>query len=113
MTNQHELLDNNSDQLNGQYQSGDFTLLNDKSVFYKGLFGMIFCILPGAIIGLVLVKMSLEQSKESLIQYKLNPNFYSQESVNKLKLGRKFAWIGLIMFLLEIVLLMVYMSVNG
>jgi hypothetical protein len=112
MTNQHELLDNNSDQLNGQNVSGDFPLLNYKSVFYKGLFGMIFCILPGALIGLVLVKMSLEQSKESLIQYKLNPNFYSQDSVNKLKLGRKFAWIGLIMFLLEIVLLMVYMSVN-
>jgi hypothetical protein len=112
MTNQYELLDNDSDQLNGPNVTGEYLLLNDKSVFYKGLFGMVFCILPGAIIGLVLVKMSLEQSKESLIQYKLNPNFYSQESVNKLKLGRKFAWIGLIMFILEIVLLMVYMSVN-
>lgn len=85
-------------------------LLNDSSIFYKGLFGMILCIVPAAIIGLVLIKMSLEESKGALKEYTENPRFYQPNSVSMVKRGRIFAYIGLGLFIVELVALMTYMS---
>lgn len=84
---------------------------NDNSIFYKGMFGMILCIMPVAMLGLVLVKMSLDQAKEARKSFKAEPHAYLAASVKKVLLGRKMAYIGLVMFVLEIVTLVIYMSV--
>lgn len=86
-------------------------ILNDNSVFYKGLFGMIFCIIPGGIIGLVLIKLAMEQSHEALTQYQRNPQMYLESSINKIRNGRKMSIIGLIIFALEIIAFIIYTSV--
>jgi len=38
----------------------------DKSVFWTGLIGMILCLAPGGIIGLVLIKISLNRAKQPI-----------------------------------------------
>lgn len=85
-------------------------LINDKSVFYKGLFGLILCIFPGAIIGLVLIKISLEQAKVALTTYQEDSGKYRMESVKKVKSGRTMAYIGLAIFICEILALVGYTS---
>lgn len=86
-------------------------ILNDSSIFFKGLFGMILCLAPAAIIGLVLVKISLDQAKMAMSEYKENPNQFREESIKLVKRGRVMAYIGLGFFIIEIVALMIYMSV--
>lgn len=85
-------------------------ILNDTSIYYKGLFGMILCILPGAIIGLILIKMSLEQAKKARIEYELNSKKYYLSSIRKVKKGQTFARIGLFIFIVEIIILLIIMS---
>jgi hypothetical protein len=83
-------------------------LLNDTSIFYKGLFGMILCILPGAIIGLVLVKLSLDQAKMAITDLANNPSSYRAESVKRVKNGRLMARIGLVFFILDIIAILAF-----
>ena len=85
-------------------------LVNDTSIFYKGLFGLILCIFPGAIIGLVLIKISLEQAKVALTTYQEDSGKYRMESVKKVKSGRTMAYIGLVIFICEILALVGYTS---
>jgi hypothetical protein len=114
MSTTEELLDRDTFNVQSEHNSGTNQsnigplLLNDRSVFYKGLFGMILCILPGAIIGLVLVKISLDQGKAALVEYKASPERFSLSSYKKVKRGRMFAYIGLAMFILEILALVLY-----
>lgn len=91
--------------------NGKYRILNDSSVYFKGLFGMIFCIIPSAILGLVLVKISLEQAKVALKEYDKNPSNYRLSSLKMLKRGRTFAYIGLTLFIVELIALMAYMSI--
>ena len=83
-------------------------LINDTSVFYKGMLGMILCLTPGSIIGLVFVKISLDQAKATLEIYQRNPNKFKPESLKKVKNGRIMAYIGLGLFIVEILLLVGY-----
>lgn len=117
MSNQKEKIDNELLDAFSQTAAkapvnGSNRILNDSSVFYKGLFGMILCILPGAIIGLVLIKVSLEQAKEGLTTYHNNPQEYKLSSYELMKKGRMLARIGLAIFIIEIVALVAFMSVN-
>lgn len=117
MSNENQLIDNeivDSSEWADVHSSriGRNRILNDSSVFYKGLFGMILCIAPAAIVGLVLVKISLEQAKVALNEYKEKPSFYKLSSIKRIKQGRIFAYIGLSLFILEIVALVTYMSIN-
>lgn len=91
--------------------SGRNYILNDSSIFYKGLFGMILCLAPAAIIGIILVKISLDQAKVAMTEYKNSPEQFRMSSINMVKRGRVFAYIGLALFVLEIIALMIYMSV--
>lgn len=84
--------------------------VSERSIYLKGLFGMILCILPGAIIGLVFIKMSLDQAKEARIAFKENPERYLPETVKKVELGRKLALIGLGLFIFEIVFILAFSS---
>ncbi len=93
------------------YTGKQIHLVNDRSIYFKGLFGLLFCILPGAIVGLVLVKMSLDQAKEAMIEYQSNPGKYKDASIETVKSGRKMAYIGLAVFILEIVIFLAYTSI--
>jgi hypothetical protein len=86
------------------------TILNHNSIFYKGLFGMILCILPGAIVGLVLIKISLEQAKKARRDIELNSEKYSQTSIRRVKKGQLFARIGLTLFIAEIIAIIIFIS---
>lgn len=92
--------------------TGNKRLVNDTSVYYKGLIGMILCILPGALIGLVLIKVSLDQAQDALTTYQQAPQEYKQRSYELLLQGRRFARIGLAIFILEIVALVIFMGMN-
>lgn len=86
--------------------NGPLDLVNDTSVYYKGLFGLILCIILAGVIGLVLVKMSLDQGRVALDAYAEYPNKYTDESLRRVKAGRTMAYIGLAFFIVEIVALM-------
>lgn len=90
--------------------SKDNRILNDTGIYYKGIVGMILCIIPAAIVGLVLVKISLEQSKVALKEYNDNPSLYKTSSIYYVKQGRKYASIGLGIFIFEIITLVSIMS---
>jgi hypothetical protein len=92
--------------------NGTNRLVNDSSIYYKGLIGMILCILPGAIIGLVFVKISLEQARDAITAYQNKPQMYTLSSFEMVKKGRMFARIGLAVFIAEIVALVAFMSMN-
>jgi len=81
---------------------GQQDLVNDTSVYYKGMVGLILCIFPGAIIGLVFVKISLDQGKAALEEYATYPNKYREQSLQRVKSGRTMAYIGLAFFIVEI-----------
>ena len=95
-----------------EVRNGRNRILNDSSIFFKGLFGMILCIVPAAIIGLVLIKMSLEQAREAIKEYEENPVIYRVDSIKRVKLGKTFAYIGLFLFILELIALVAFMSIN-
>lgn len=92
------------------YSGKQEDLVNDTSIFYKGLFGMILCIFPGAIIGLVLIKVSLDQAKVALTSYQEDSGKFRIESYKKVKNGRTMAYIGLVFFIVEILAIVVYTS---
>lgn len=73
---------------------------------------MILCIVPAAIIGLVLIKISLEQAKVAVSDYKKAPHLYMPSSIKRVKRGRIFALIGLALFFGELIALLAYMSID-
>ncbi len=93
------------------YTGKKYRLLNDASIFYKGLFGMILCILPGFIMGLILINMAMSQYGEIKEDLK-HPEQYKEKSLKLVRLGRLFSLIGVGAFITEIVVLVVYMSIN-
>ena len=115
MSHDHELIDSDLLEVPKETKSSITSivrnrLLNDSSIFYKGFFGMILCLAPAGIIGLILVKMSLDQSKLALAEYKNAPSQFRISSIKKVKRGRIMAYVGLALFILEIVALVTYMS---
>jgi len=117
MTNQKDIIDNDifdlpKETIKPEQGNGRNRILNDSSVFYKGLIGMILCIVPAAIVGLVLIKISLEQAKVAIKEYNENPSFFRPSSISMIRRGRTFAYIGLTLFVVEIIALMTYMSIN-
>lgn len=78
------------------------SLLNDTSIYFKGLFGMLLCFTPGSIIGLAIVTKALDQSKVAVKTYNANPGTYKESSFLRVKRGRVFGYIGVSMFILEI-----------
>jgi len=115
MSHDQELIDSDILELPKEPKSstpstGKNRIMNDSSIFYKGLFGMILCLVPAAIVGLILVKMSLEQSNVALAEYKQSPNQFRSRSINLVKKGRILAFIGLALFIAEIIALVIYMS---
>lgn len=86
--------------------------VNARSIYYKGLLGMIFCIAPAAFIGLVFVKLCLDQAKEAMEDIRKNPDGYTQASKKEVRQGRTMGLIGLSLFILEIVVLVGYMSMH-
>lgn len=96
-----------------EYSSSPRTnVANDFSIYYKGLFGMILCILPGAIVGLVLVKLSLDQASEARNAIENHPQSYKDSSIKRVKNGTMMARIGLGLFIVEIIALVLFMSAN-
>lgn len=85
-------------------------LLNENSIYYKGMIGLILCIVPGAVIGLIFIKISLDQAREAE-KYRINfPGMYNEAAVERVKKGVRMARLGLVLFVLEIVTLIAYMS---
>ncbi|NVK64864.1 MAG: hypothetical protein HWE22_09765 [Flavobacteriales bacterium] len=85
--------------------------VNESSIFFKGLFGMILCMTPGSIIGLVLVNISLNQSREAISIVGKNSTEYAQKEFRRIRQGRTMAFIGLWFFIFEIAALVVLMGV--
>lgn len=113
LTMNQEILDqlpNALEEPNPMYPPRKIHLVNDRSVYLKGLFGMLLCIPPGGIIGLVLVKMSLNQAKEASIEYQNNPDKYKPDSMERVNKGRTMAQIGLAIFILEILIIVMCTS---
>jgi hypothetical protein len=85
-------------------------LPNDRSIFLKGLFALIFFIVPGFMIALILTKMCLDESKTALESYKASPHLYLDSSISKVKKGRLFVYIGLGIFVFETIVFLGYIS---
>jgi hypothetical protein len=107
-----EMFDLPKDSEQSEQGNGRNRILNDSSIFYKGLIGMILCIVPAAIVGLVLIKISLDQAKDAIKEIDEHPSFYRQSSISIVRRGRTFAYIGLGLFIVEIIALMTFMSMN-
>jgi len=85
-------------------------LPHEKSVFWTGLIGMILCMAPGGIIGLVLIKISLNRAKTANKLFEENANIYIDSSISKIKLGMLFSYMGICFFTLGIIGLLIYMQ---
>lgn len=109
---ENQILDSSVPSENRQITSGKQRIFNDSSIFFKGLIGLILCLVPASIIGLVLVKMSLDQAKVAIHEYNQNPSLYRLSSIRMITQGKKFAYIGLILFILELIALIAYMTAN-
>jgi hypothetical protein len=72
----------------------------DKSVFWTGLIGMILFMAPGGIIGLVLIKISLNRAKTANKLFEENAIIYNDSSISKIKLGMLFSYMGIGFFIL-------------
>ncbi|MFT6442932.1 MAG: hypothetical protein ACJASQ_001009 [Crocinitomicaceae bacterium] len=83
---------------------------NDNSILLKGLLGLILCVTPGSIIGLIFIKLSLDQAREARKSTELTPGKYTEKSLKKIRVDRTFAYIGLGLFIFEILFLFVYMT---
>ena len=81
----------------------------DKSIFWTGLIGMILCIAPGGIIGLVIIRISLSRAKTANRLLEEKANIYSDSSISKIKLGMMFSYMGICFFTLGIIGLLIYM----
>lgn len=86
-------------------------LINDKSIWYKGLWGMILCVF-GALFGLILVRISINQAKDALEAYKKEPNIYKQSSFELVKKGQRLAYIGVGIIVMELIVLVGIMSAH-
>lgn len=82
----------------------------DSRIFWTGLIGMILCMVPGGIIGLLLVKMSLDRSKVVLKLHIDNPTLYSEASLKKIEKGVLFSKIGIAFFVVGSIGLVLIMS---
>lgn len=82
----------------------------DSHIFWTGLIGMILCMVPGGIIGLLFVKMSLDRSKVVLKLHIDNPTLYSETSLNKIEKGVLFSKIGIALFVVGLIGLVLIMS---
>ncbi len=109
-----DLIDENLDDIgrDDQQPAEKIAHYNDNSVFVKGLIGMILCIAPAAIIGLILIKLSLDDAKKARTDIKDSPNKYLSSSIKKINSGRIMAYIGLFLFIGEIVTLVAIMSMH-
>ena len=85
-------------------------LPNDRSIFLKGLFALIFFIVPGFMIALILTKMCFDESKIALETYKAAPHLYKESSISKVKRGRLLVYIGLGIFVFESIVFLGYIS---
>lgn len=98
--------DNNSESNSNE----KIQILNHNSIFYKGLFGMILCILPGAILGIVLIKISLDQAKKARKDIDSSPSNFSSSSIKRVKKGQLMARIGLGLFIAEILAIGIFLT---
>lgn len=103
-----EILDNVFTQVVDPAKQVD--LPNDRGIFLKGLFALIFFIVPGFMVGLILTKLCFDDSKIALETYKANPHQYKESSLAKIRNGRTLAYIGLGVFVLESIVFLGYVS---
>lgn len=90
--------------------SKQIELPNDRSIFLKGIFALIFFIVPGFMIALILTKMCFDESKMALEAYNKSPHLYLDSSISKVKRGRLFVYIGLGIFVFESIVFLGYIS---
>jgi len=111
MSAESPLLDQNLEALKEKLTEEKVQRLpHEKSVFWTGLIGMILCMVPGGIIGLVLIRISLNRAKTANRLFEENTNIYSDSSISKIKLGMLFSYMGICFFTLEIIGLLIYMQ---
>ncbi len=103
-----ELIDNVFTQVVDPSQQ--VNLPNDRGVFLKGLFALIFFIVPGFMIALILTKMCFDDSKIALESYNKAPHLYKESSISKIKKGRMLVYIGLGVFVFETIVFLGYLS---
>jgi hypothetical protein len=90
--------------------SKQVNLPNDRGIFLKGLFALIFFIVPGFMISMILTKMCFDDSKIALEAYRTAPHLYKESSVSKVKKGRMLLYIGLGVFIFETIVFLGYIS---
>lgn len=108
-----DLLDHEMQQaetIETRYPPEALPLLNENSIYYKGMIGLIFCIVPGAVVGLIFIKMSLDQAKETEKHRADFPEMYTEAAIARVKKGVFMARAGLVLFVCEIVALIACMS---
>lgn len=111
MSTESPLLDQNLEASKDKLSEGKVQRLpHEQSVFWTGLIGMILCMAPGGIIGLVLIRISLNRVKTANRLFEENTNIYSDSAISKIKLGMLFSYMGICFFTLEIIGLLIYMQ---
>lgn len=103
----NELIDSIENELPYDKQ---ITHINAGSIYAKGILGIIFSIIP-TLYGLVFIKQCLDTARDAEKDISENPGMYLDASIKKIKTGKTMAYIGLGIFLGEIIALVTYMSI--
>lgn len=116
MITESELLDDQSSSSNQNSNSiipvGKIDHINQNSIYYKGVTGLILCIVPGAIIGLIFIKLSLDQARDARTEFNESPEKYTHSTIEKVNKGRNLALIGLGLFVIEIIGILIISSIG-
>ena len=84
--------------------------INARSIFTKGVLGIIFSIIP-TLYGLIFIKQCLDTACDAEKDITDHPGLYLEESIKKIKTGKTLAYIGYGIFFGEVIALVAYMSI--
>ncbi len=91
------------------FEENKIDLPYGNSVFYKSILGLILTLsIFGFIYGLYLMNIAFKRSSEMLRDYKKSPNRYTKKSLERVRTGRKIAWITLVIWLGQILAFLIF-----
>lgn len=82
------------------------------SIYTRGLLSIVFNLIS-VLLGLIFVKQCLDLARDAEKSIAANRDKYLESSIKKIKTGKMMGYIGLGIFLAEIILLVGYMSIAG
>lgn len=110
MNNESQLLDNEA--INRTLNQKKMEHPDASSIYTRGLLSIVFNLIS-VLLGLIFVKQCFDLAREAEKSIAANPDKYLESSIKKIKTGKMMGYIGLGIFLAEIILLVGFMSIAG